>query len=436
MGFIKYLALGIFLVFFAAFISAADYSCTFDNTIAHVNCNAVGAASSFCYLAGPGAVANNPAVSTTCNNQTVICTLKNYSGSTSSIRCSNTPSYRSGPTLVSGTGSGTSGSCPYNDCELNQISCASGYAYQQCKPDPNDSRCNTWVANNCVANAPCYSTTPAQLATCMGIKAEEIQSTGGVYFRTSSASPPTSTPPSQPSGNQTAPPSGSAQLPSYTYNGKTYYIVSADNPGRNTGKEVCASVGKTCVGYTVFTNDVCKYFHPSASATTSVNGSKAGFYCNGPPQTGLACGSSYNNCQVCPACNVNVTCDEEIGGLFREMYVECSGSGPAGNGDLSQQISGMAAIIGDGKINVEYENTTYAVTIKNNQIVEAKSGVLYPDAKGTLKVSTSAINAIVAAQDKVKEAKNQFNNGGIQYIPNDIIETIKFFFIKLFAGFS
>jgi hypothetical protein len=111
-------------------------------------------------------------------------------------------------------------------------------------------------------------------------------------------------------------------------------------------------------------------------------------------------------------------------------------TGAAGNEDWSQQISGMAALIGDGKINVEYENTTYGVIIKNNQIQETKAGILYPDAKGTLKVSTSAINAIVAAQDRVKEAKNQLNNGGIQYIPHDIVETIKFFFVKLFASFS
>ena len=434
MAYKKILGIGIFLIFFISLVSAADYTCTFDNTIAKINCYAAGAKESFCYLSGPGAVANNPAVPTICNSSTIECTLKNYSGPSSVLRCSNTPSYRSGPTLVGGAagGIGNAGNCPYNDCELNQISCASAYAYQQCKPDPNSPGCNTWVANNCVANAPCYSSTPAQLATCTGMKSTEIESRNGVYFVTSAqaGNPPNNA--NQPAGN---PPNMPIPVFDYTYNGKTYYIVNADDPNTNTGTEVCASVGKTCVGYPAFTNDVCKYFHPDATDTISVNGSKAGFYCNGPPQTGLACGSSYNNCQVCPACNVNVTCDEEIGGLFREMYVECSGNLGGVVGDWTEQVNQIAAIIGDGKVNVEYDGTTYGVIIEGNKVKEYKKGILYPDAKGTLKVSKAAADAISAASDKVKEAKNQLKNGGIDYIPNDIIEAIKFFFVKLFASF-
>ncbi|MDO8625115.1 MAG: hypothetical protein Q7R47_03460, partial [Candidatus Diapherotrites archaeon] len=307
---------------------AADYSCTFDNTVAHINCNLVGASSSFCALAGPGAVANNPAVATTCSSSTIVCTLRNYTGSATTLRCSNTPSYRSGPTAMTsadgstGLNTGDTPTCTYNDCATNQISCASAYAYQQCVPDPASPSCNHFQTTNCVANAPCDSSTAAKLAVCAGVPSTSITAQGGVYFKSTTTGTGNSTGGTNTAGNAITP---NASSP-YTYNGKTYYIVSGGNPAMNTGTKVCASVGKTCVGYTANTNAVCQYFHPTASVTTSVNGSKAGFYCNGPPQTGLACGASYNNCQVCPACNVNATCDEDIGGLFREMYVECAGA--------------------------------------------------------------------------------------------------------------
>jgi hypothetical protein len=88
---------------------------------------------------------------------------------------------------------------------------------------------------------------------------------------------------------------------------------------------VCAKLNAQCVGYTNFSNDVCKKFHPNATSIESVNGSKAGFYCNGAPQKGLACETMKNTCQVCPACNVNADCNTQIGDQFREMYVECVG---------------------------------------------------------------------------------------------------------------
>jgi hypothetical protein len=117
-----------------------------------------------------------------------------------------------------------------------------------------------------------------------------------------------------------------AAVQHYEYNGRDYYIVDGNNPNLNSGNRVCTSVGKTCYGYTDLDTNVCKYFHPSASVIQSYNGSKSGFYCNGTPQTGLACAPYKNNCQVCPACNVNADCNFQIGGLFREMYVDCGPS--------------------------------------------------------------------------------------------------------------
>jgi hypothetical protein len=114
-----------------------------------------------------------------------------------------------------------------------------------------------------------------------------------------------------------------AQTQPFKIKDKLYYKVSGDDPAVDTGNEVCIKNGLTCVGYTATGNDACKYFHPDATSTTSVNGSKSGFYCNGAPQKGLACENAKNNCQNCPNCNVNADCTTEIGTQFKEMYVEC-----------------------------------------------------------------------------------------------------------------
>lgn len=129
-----------------------------------------------------------------------------------------------------------------------------------------------------------------------------------------------------------------AKPQSFNYKGHDYYVVNGNDANADTGSEVCASVGKKCIGYTGLTTDICRRFHPGASVTQSVNGSKTGFYCNGAPQTGLACGSAKDNCQICPQCNVNADCSSPVGGLFREMYVECGDLKPQPG--FGQRLSG------------------------------------------------------------------------------------------------
>jgi len=108
-------------------------------------------------------------------------------------------------------------------------------------------------------------------------------------------------------------------------NAKTYYKVDASIPSEDSGDEVCALVGKSCSGYSDPTTAVCKTFHPNAKITNSVSGDKAGVYCNGAPQNGV-CSNKLDTCHTCPACTVSVQCNQAIGGLYKEMYVEC-GSG-------------------------------------------------------------------------------------------------------------
>lgn len=118
----------------------------------------------------------------------------------------------------------------------------------------------------------------------------------------------------------------SAAVPSVSFNNNTYYMVDGNNPALDTGDEVCASMKMKFAGYkSINTNAICKLFHPTAKELISVNGSKAGFYCNGAPQQGLACAKFKNTCQVCPACNLNEasTGNQSIGQHFKEMYVFC-----------------------------------------------------------------------------------------------------------------
>jgi hypothetical protein len=84
--------------------------------------------------------------------------------------------------------------------------------------------------------------------------------------------------------------SAAATPRSIVFNGNTYYVVDGNNTALDSGNEVCAAVGKKFNSYkSINTNGVCKALHPNAKEVTSVNGSKAGFYCNGLPLTGLAC---------------------------------------------------------------------------------------------------------------------------------------------------
>ncbi|MEK6958333.1 MAG: hypothetical protein AABW99_05135 [archaeon] len=447
----KYLVGFIFIVFFATLASAADYQCVYKNQ-GQVNCNLAGAKESFCKLgmAVTGTTTFGSVIS--CSNNTpsgngqVVCGAS-HSGAANQVKCSNTTYLKSGPTQTSGSVD----SCSYNDCALNQVSCASAYAYQQCVPDSASPGCNKWQATNCAANAPCYSTTAAQLATCMGVPAANISSSNGVYFVSGSSGSGSSVTGSGSNGNSgnsgsqgnadgsnnSGSGNNAAAGSCYTYNGKTYCVVTSTDSAKNTGNEVCVSVGKTCVGYTAYTTDVCKYFHPSASVTTTVNGSKAGFYCNGPPQTGLACESAFNNCQVCPACNVNVTCGEEIGGLFREMYVECSGgSSGAGNSasvkELGNYLYGIFANeIVQADIQTDAGLERFCVQVTNPAVVN--DGVCQ---KSTMwfKANQNAVTAISSAQGKKAEFLKQKSAGNISYGSSEIVLGIKIFFIDLFGS--
>src|SRR3989344_8478885 len=132
--------------------------------------------------------------------------------------------------------------------------------------------------------------------------------------------------------------------------GKTYYVVNAADPAQNSGDKVCALVGKQCVGYTAFTTNVCTNAHPSAAIKSDVNGSKAGFYCDGTPQGGV-CATEKNTCHICPTCNINADCTTQIGDLYREMYVECSLTDEGAQAEkLSAEMAKMKSPASSGSV--------------------------------------------------------------------------------------
>lgn len=142
----------------------------------------------------------------------------------------------------------------------------------------------------------------------------------------------------------------SAKARSIVFNGNTYYVVDGNNPALDSGNEACASVGMKFNSYkSINTNGVCKALHPTAKEVTSVNGSKAGFYCNGLPQKGLACEKFKNTCQVCPACNLNEAADgkQTIGGHFAEMFVWCDPVAKS-SAKSGQNLSGRPASMPGG----------------------------------------------------------------------------------------
>ena len=101
-----------------------------------------------------------------------------------------------------------------------------------------------------------------------------------------------------------------------------YYAVKSTDPTGDTGDKVCAKIGKKCLGYTDLTLSSCLAFHPDAASVSDLDGSKPGFYCDGSPQSGV-CAREKNTCHICPKCGLNMHCDEVVGLLYRETFVEC-----------------------------------------------------------------------------------------------------------------
>jgi len=175
--------------------------------------------------------------------------------------------------------------------------------------------------------------------------------------------------------------------------GYDYYVVNATIPAEDTGDEVCAAVGLTCIGYTLYDETVCQQVHPGATVdNTQVSGSKASFYCDGAPQGGV-CAGLTNTCATCPTCNVGVSCSEPIGGLYREMYVQCGGavgtngySAPLRPDDSLGDTNFVATTLTDGST-----FNTYPVA---HDLITDSDTLLFTDGYTDAGVSASAYDSL------------------------------------------
>lgn len=253
----------------------------------------------------------------------------------------------------------------------------------------------------------------------------------------------------------------SAVSPPVDYNGKQYYIVTSTDPTEDTGAEVCAKIGKTCVGYTEESTAVCKLFHPSAITTLSMSGDKAGVFCDGAPQTGV-CAEKTNACHECPACTNTVDCNTQIGNLYREMFVECVGElpgTPASNcpvkikskntKDFFQEIPSLDTDLSicplelSGTLNLALGGGVIRIDIKMNDN-SFKSFYLKKSGKKITSISVKApgnlnykVSTNEKAVDEVLTSNNKFRTYSRLYADKEITikgvnlwPKIKLFFIK------
>lgn len=242
----------------------------------------------------------------------------------------------------------------------------------------------------------------------------------------------------------------------FSYNGKQYYTVTSTDPNMDTGTEVCTAAGLSCVGYTEASSAVCKLAHPGAAESSGVSGDLSGTYCNGLPQTGV-CGALSDTCLTCPSCTNTVSCNTPIGGLYREMYVECAGACkikiyandiadlinqiPSINAQLQgcpQKIPSAAnSIVKDGNTVVDVTRNSgstesFTIQIQNKQITGVSTGAASTCAQ-RISVSEADLDTALKSQNIGTAASYLLGQKKIKVTGCTFISKVKFFFVNPFA---
>jgi len=246
-----------------------------------------------------------------------------------------------------------------------------------------------------------------------------------------------------------------------TLNSKTYYVVTSTDSTEDTGDEVCTKLGKVCVGYTEKTNAVCKQFHTNAADSTSLSGDESGVYCDGAPQNGV-CSTKTNTCHICPTCSVSVQCNQEIGGLYREMYVECINPSASQSckisitattvNDFFSQIPSIHAqlqgcpvsipkggglLISNGNtvIDIKMNNLqtkTFTLIVQNGQLTGITTGKS-STCKQTITVFENDFNTILQSSSLGQAAANLFAQKKYSIKGCSFLTSFKLFFVKPIA---
>jgi len=240
-------------------------------------------------------------------------------------------------------------------------------------------------------------------------------------------------------------------------NGKTYYVVSASDPTEDTGDEVCAKVGMACLGYTDTSSATCLQDNPGAASYSSGSGDASGVYCNGAPQNGV-CATLTNTCATCPTCTKSVACNEPIGGLYNEMFVEC-GAGqckvnlkvtsvqdlinqvPTINAQLqgcSQSVPSFAkSLVKSGVTQIDIlmnngQTNSFAITIANGAISGITVGVP-SSCSQKISVSESDLTSALASSNPAQAYAYLYGQGKIKVSGCSFFSNIGFFFGNLIA---
>jgi len=250
----------------------------------------------------------------------------------------------------------------------------------------------------------------------------------------------------------------SCSAAAFDFNGKQYFTVTSVDPDMDTGAEVCNANGLGCVGYTEATDAVCKIAHPSSQSQSDVSGDMSGVYCDGAPQTGV-CAGLTDTCLACPTCTNILSCTQEIGGLYREMYVECAGQCKItvyANDiqDLIDQLSSINAqlqgcpqdippqagsLVKDGNtiLNVARNSgstESFTITISGNQVTGVSTGAAGACSQ-KIAVSEDDLNIALASQDIGQAAAYLLGQNKISVTGCTLLSRAKFFFVRPIARF-
>jgi hypothetical protein len=94
-----------------------------------------------------------------------------------------------------------------------------------------------------------------------------------------------------------------------------------------SGDQACAGQGMNCVEpLPVGTppQEICLLFHPTASVTSSSNGTQQAIWCGGTA-VGLACETKVNVCHHCPLCRIDgIFCSTSSSSIVDSIFVECT----------------------------------------------------------------------------------------------------------------
>jgi hypothetical protein len=241
-----------------------------------------------------------------------------------------------------------------------------------------------------------------------------------------------------------------------TANGKTFYVVEGNNPALDSGNEVCAQAGMACVGYTDTTSGACKAAHPGATESSSMSGDKSGVYCDGPPQSGV-CSSATNTCHTCPTCTVSVSCNQQIGTLYNEMYVECTNSQPCkvtvasrNTNDFFAEIpsinaqlqgcqrplpTGTGLVIGNGQtiVDITGSSTRSFTLTKSNGVFTSISNGAASSCTQRASISEQDFASILASSDRAAQVAFLTKQNKITLIGCNTFSSFRLFFTRPIA---